>query len=223
MRWAWISVFLLGPGCLQRIEPEPPPPPATGAWQVHQNISRAVRGFATDGTTVWLNTANGLEARDLEGARDNVPQATLPDGTIGWIGATPAGTLLAWVDGAGLHRLGDDGETWAAAQSWPVPLTVSILNDTYTPLPLAIGGDAASPDTAWIASAGGLYRTEDDGLNWEIVGISPTAGFNILYTDVEVNGDTVVATAFAPAGLLPDAYSGLLTGTVFLSEDGGST
>ena len=146
----------------------------------------------------------------------------LPDGRITFLAALPGApdVRLAWVDGHGLYR--SEGGDWQVVPSPPQSALLSALNPRVAPIPFDLDGDPDDADTAFMAATGGLFRTDDAGLSWTPVDLSE-AGFNLLFTGVMVQGDTVIATAHRPAGVLPDEYAGLLTAGVFLSDDGGQS
>lgn len=168
---------------------------------------------AIDGALWWSPDGRSWVDQDAPG---------LPAGRITFLAALPGApeVLLAWVDGHGMFR--SDGGSWVRVPSPPDSALLRALNPRVAPVPFALGGDPADPDTAFLAATGGLYRTDDAGLTWSAVDLSQ-AGFNLLFTDVMVQGDTVIATAQRPAGVLPDEYAGLLTAGVFYSDDGGES
>lgn len=168
---------------------------------------------AIDGALWWSPDGLSWVDRDAPG---------LPEGRISFLAALPGApeVLLAWVDGHGLYR--SEGEDWAAVPTPPDSALLRALNPRVAPVPFSLAGDPDDPETAFLAATGGLYRTDDAGLSWSPVDLS-SAGFNILFTGVMVQGETVIATAQRPAGVLPDEYAGLLTAGVFHSDDGGET
>lgn len=183
-----------------------------------------VRGLPT----ALVDTGDGLVAAIDDGLWESpdgrswveVKSDGLPDGRILWLAALPgqADLLLAYVDGHGLYR--GDGDGWSIVPTPPTSTLLTSLNPRVGPVPFDLAGSPDRPDTAWMAATGGLYRTDDGGWTWTAVDLSE-AGFNILFTSVAVQGDQVVATAYRPAGVLPDAYAGLLSAGVFYSDDGG--
>jgi len=146
----------------------------------------------------------------------------LPAGRITWLAALPGDpdVLLAWIDGQGLYRA--DGVTWLPVADPPASALLTSLNPRMMPVAMDLAGSEDDPDTAWLATIGGLYRTDDAGLSWTAVDVSD-AGFNLLFTSVAVHGDQVLATAVRPLGVLPSQYDGLLSAGVFYSDDGGQS
>ncbi len=167
------------------------------------------------GDSLW-RSPDGLSW--LEADVDGLPVGDIT--LLGAISDDPAVTL-AFVHGQGLYR--DAGDGWAPVQAPPQSALLTGLNPRSMPVPMDIAADPGRPGTAWIAAAGGLYRTDDAGQTWSNVQGLADAGFNILFTGVAARSDDIAATAFRPAGVLPGQYADLLTAGIFRSTDGGET
>lgn len=186
-------------------------------WAVVADLGESAAGLVSDGSTTWaLVDGAVIESSDDGATWQTLPTTGLPGGDILWLGYG-GGTLLAEVDGTGLVRWTDSG--WAVPTTPPTSTLIQTLNPRARPVPYGAGGTTE----AWLATAGGLFTSSDGGDTWASVAISSEAGFNLLYTDVEVTDDTVLATAMLPSGLLPDEFAGFLSGVLFRSDDGGTT
>ncbi len=188
-------------------------------WDTHAVVTTAATAFTAIGETLLLAGEGGV-LRSEAGA-EGVPQ-DLPSGPVHFLGAipaTPEPTFLALVDGRGLYR--DDGSGWQPVATAPDSSLLGMLSPRALTVPFGMDADPEAPGEAWLAATGGVFRTTDHGASWQQVAID--SGFNLIFTDVAVQGETVVATAFRPAGILPTAYQDLLTGHVFVSKDGGAS
>ena len=189
-------------------------------WETHAVVTTAATAFATSDGSLLLAGGEGL-LRSEAGAEPTLVEG-LPSGPIHFLGAIPATpdpTWLALVDGRGLYR--DDGSGWQAVQAPPSSSLLEVLSPRALTVPFGMDADPAAPGEAWIAATGGIFHSSDSGASWQQAAID--VGFNLIFTDVAVQGQRVVATAFRPAGILPAAYQDLLTGHVFVSEDGGAS
>lgn len=187
------------------------------AWARTVDLGDVGKGLATNGASVWALVDNTvLVSEDSGESWSALPDDGLPDGTRHWLGHT-GGALLIDIDGEGLHRF--NGTSWSALPAPPRSVLLNGLNPRLSPVPYGASG----PAPGFLATLGGLYRTEDGGNSWSEVALGADAGFNLLFTDVAVSGDHVLAGAFWPAGLLPEDFSGLLSGALFESTDGGTT
>jgi hypothetical protein len=188
-------------------------------WDAYATVNTANTAFAVGGDTLLVAGAEGLERwRDGEAP---VIDDGLPSGAIHFLGALPGDppVFLAEVEGRGLYR--DGGEGWEPVSSPPSSSLLGMLSDRARTVPFGLDADPDAPGEAWIAATGGIFHSDDHGDTWTQIPID--TGFNLMFTDVAVQGDRVVATAFRPAGILPSAYQDLLTGHVFVSDDGGQS
>ena len=214
-------IFLLGfagcDGCSQ--QDDSAEPSASQSWEAHAVVTTSATAFAGSGGTLLLAGAEGV----LSSEAGATPTAVdgLPSGPVYFLGVIPGDipTFLALVDGRGLYR--HDGSAWQAVASPPASSLLSVISPRALTVPFGMDADPAASGEAWIAGTGGVFRTTDHGASWEQVAID--TGFNLIFTDVAVQGDRVVATAFRPAGILPADYQDLLTGHVFVSDDGGAS
>ncbi|MCB9779343.1 MAG: hypothetical protein H6742_12320 [Alphaproteobacteria bacterium] len=207
---------------------KPTPADDTGApedgersWQVVTDLGEEARSLLVDGDRLLAIVDNEVWESPDGTSWLAVPSTGLPDGELTWLGAVPGGdgSLLAHVHGHGMVRF--DGTRWADVASPPASALISGLNPRAAPVPfdLAVGDD----DSLWLAAAAGLFRSTDGGASWGPVNALSDAGFNILFAGVDARDGQVAATAFRPAGVLPNAYAGLLTAGVFWSDDGGDS
>jgi len=187
------------------------------AWAQVDDLGTTASGLVSDGTTIHaLVDGAVLESTDHGTTWTTLPTTGRPDGPVLWIGLG-GGILMAEVDGTGLVVW--DGSTWFEPTTPPTASLLGSLNPRARPIPYAAGGT----HLAWLATAGGLFTSSDGGDTWDAVTITPDAGLNLLFTDITTHGDTVLAGAMLPAGLLPDDYADFLSGVLFRSDDGGST
>jgi hypothetical protein len=173
-------------------------------------------GWAVAGGTLYEVSPGGDAAA--------VDRGDLPDGTVTFLGFLPgdAPRLFARVHGRGLYRADAGGGSWTLAEDGLSSAILSVLNPDAVPVPLKLTpGDAA--DTAWLAAAGGLFHSEDGGASWSEAAVATSGNVNVLFTDVHVAGDTLVASAFLPESIIPADFAGVLGGTVFRSDDGGDS
>ena len=150
----------------------------------------------------WIATDEGLFL-DGEPFEDD-----LPEGPVTFIEGS-----LAQVWGKGLFSL--DGEP--AGEGLDNDL-LGLLNPDAVPVAL----DLADGDETWLAAAGGLFVRAPGG-TWEGVDLSSSGDLNLLFSAVDARDERVVAAAMLPSSILPDDYSGVLSGTLFESTDGGQS
>ncbi|MCB9760378.1 MAG: hypothetical protein H6739_11120 [Alphaproteobacteria bacterium] len=163
----------------------------------------------------WLAASD----QGLFNADGPVAAEGLPEGALVFLDGVGGDAALAWVQGEGLYRSADGGAAWAAVSS-PTSAFSALLNPRglVAPRRTAVGEGAL-----WMAAVGGLFISEDGGGTWAGVDLSDTGDFNLLFTDVAVRDDRVVAVAQLADSVLPADFSGLLSGTVFSSDDGGAS
>ncbi len=190
---------------------------AKQSWGTHAVVTTAATGFATVGDSLLIAGADGVLLSE-DGAVPS-PLDGLPSGAVRFLGAVPSDSpvFLAQVDGRGLYR--HDGSGWSEVSDAPDSSLLGMVSERAMTLPFGFAADPDATGEAWIAAAGGIFHSSDSGDSWSQISIDE--GFNLIFTDVAVDGDTVVATAFRPAGILPADYQDLLTGHVFISDDGG--
>ncbi len=145
--------------------------------------------------------------------------AGLPPGEVTFTSQSPGDTELAYVNGKGFFR--STGAGWSSASDGMASPTLAILNPDVRPVPLQMAW--TDEDSGFLACAGGLFQTENGGASWEPVNTGSAGSLGVLFTGVAVRTDTVVAVAMVPEAMIPAQFAGILSGTVFVSEDGGST
>ncbi len=219
-RRALLAVVFLT-ACRETTQVKPTAPYADAAtdglsWALVDDLGSTAVGLASHDSTTWAVVDNTVLESTDGGGWLSLPTTGLPDAPILWLGAAGA-TPLIEVDGSGLFRW--TGSTWAAPETAPASGLITGFNPRARPIPYGAAGGSKS----WLAAAGGLFSSSDDGNIWSAVTLSPEAGFNLLFTDIVESGSTVMATAMLPAGLLPDEFAGFLNGVVFRSDDGGNT
>ena len=190
----------------------------TAGWAGHAVVTTRATAFAGAGDTLLVAGDEGVQL-SLAGG-EPAPLEGLPSGAVHFLGvipATPDPVYLAYVDGRGLHRHAGSG--WQAVAAPPDSTLLGVLSPRALTVPFGFDADPEALGEAWIAATGGIFHSADEGMSWQQVSID--SGFNLVFTDVAVQGDHVVATAFRPAGILPTAYQDLLTAHVFESDDGG--
>lgn len=205
MRAAMLAVLGLV-GCPSVVPPDdPPPPPAEATWT--QVEDRGARWTAWDGGDLYFDGA----LRSLGGEPPTAPPI---EGEITWLGTVDGG-VYAQVHGTGLLRWTTQ---WDLVDLPDLPLP-GLVNPRSKPTPFGIDQEG---DTVWLATVGGLLRSED-GHNFDAVPVGASGSLNVLFTDVLAEGDDVWAVAQLADSMLPSSFSGLLSGTFFHSGDGGDT
>ncbi len=191
---------------------------ASQSWDTHAVVTSSATAFAAWGDRVLVAGDEGVQL--VIGSGEPAALEGLPSGAVRFLAILPGEqpVYLAEVDGRGLYR--HDG-SWQAVQSPPDSLLLGMVSPRALTVPFGFDADPEAPDEAWIAATGGIFHSGDAGASWRQVNID--SGFNLIFTDVAVQGETVVATAFRPAGILPADYQDLLTGHVFVSHDGGES
>jgi len=189
------------------------------SWDTHAVVTTRATAFAGAGDTLLLAGDDGVQL-SLAGS-DPAPLDGLPSGAVRFLGIIPgdSATYLADVDGRGLYRHAGSG--WQAVSGPPASTLLGVVSSRALTVPFGFDADPDAPGEAWIAATGGIFHSTDSGETWLQVPID--SGFNLVFTDVAAQGDTVVATAFRPLGILPTDYQDLLTGHVFVSDDGGAS
>ncbi len=188
---------------------EPPPPVDEGpdTWSLSRDLG--AQPSAWDGGDVYAS--GGLHAIDGED-----PPPLPVEGDVTFLGRA-GDALLAFVPGAGLWRL--EWADWSESTLPGLPLA-GLLNPRGTPVPFGVDGDGP---TVWLATIGGLLRSEDRGRTFASVPVGASGSLNVLFTDVVAFDQEVWAVAQLADSMLPGQFAGLLAGTVFHSADGGST
>ncbi len=194
-------------------------PASAQGWDTRAVVSTSTTAFAADGDSLVVAGADGVMRSEAGGEPQTLEG--LPSGAVRFLGVIPGDDpiTLAEVDGRGLYR--HSGGAWQAVASPPSSSLLSMVSDRALTVPFGFAADPDAPGEAWIAATGGVFHSDDAGESWSQVPID--SGFNLIFTDVAVRGETVVATAFRPAGILPSDYQDLLTGHVFVSDDGGAS
>lgn len=203
--------------------PVPAAVPAARAWKPAGSLGTIARALVSlDGGLLAAGDSGLVSSTDAGATWRPVSAEGLPEGTVTQLLPLGDDAVLAWVHGGGAFRSLDGGATFSGVSVPPEqPLLEGLLNPrgAVTPQSTAVAEDG----TVWMAALGGLFASTDQGDTWQAVDLSTSGAFNVLFADVAVAGDTVWAVSMLADSLLPSAYEGLLTGTVFVSEDGGAT
>jgi len=193
-------------------------------WASATSLGQQLTAFAAhEGELLAATAQDGLQRSD-DGGSSWTAEEGLPAGLISFLGIIPAeegASALAWIEGRGLYR--DGGNGWQAVDDAPSSPLLSTFSSRARTVPFGLGIDPTRPGEAWLACIGGLFHSADAGVSWDAISIPGDSGFNLLFSDVDAHGATTAATAFMPAGVLPDEYQDLLTASVFVSSDQGVT
>lgn len=216
-------MWLLLMACRDKPDTASPVHTTAGHWQEvgsTEQLSRAMAVFP-DGA-VLVAAADGLLRSDDDGRTwTDVAVSGLGLGEVTFLHAVGEDVVLAWVHGDGLYRSVDQGKAWSAVQQSPQQPLMSALNPRgqVVPFGAAVGEDGA----VWLAGVGGLFVSRDDGDTYTLAETASTGALNVLFADVAVNGEQVLAVSQLASSILPAAYQGLLTGVAFYSDDAGET
>lgn len=184
---------------------------ASGESYTHQsiNVDAQQRIVWSDQETLYRSTDDaGVEVISGEGLAPGIRRFI----------ATTSEHLFVYVHGRGLYRGSLNGGDFVSVEAGLENPLLGVLNDDASPVPLAM---REAGDTLWMAAAGGLFSSQDAGDTWTLAATGGSGAVNLLFSDVEVVGQTVVAGAILPASLIPKDFEGFLKGTVFRSDDGG--
>lgn len=180
---------------------------------IHTATSIESSGLITAGPNgLWLLPWDGNSPHEID-------VSGLPVGDIVFLEATNTDHLLAYVYGHGLYstKWGDD-LNWTLSETGLTAPLLTTLNPDSKPYPMALTEDETG--ITWLATAGGLFTTNDPELGWTPVDLSSSGSLNPLFSDVASNSGSVAAVSFLPLSILPSQYSGLLSGRVFYKENG---
>ncbi len=176
------------------------------------------------GDRLWMVVGENLALRSEPGAPfEFVSRGDLPPGEITFLG-TIDGTrewLFAHVHGEGFFRNWSGSSSWDPVEGLVSPL-LEVVRPGLRPIPT---GMVTSPDdgVTFLSAIGGLYYTADEGATWNRADTSSSGDVNLLFTDVDARGGRVAAVSMLPEGLIPEEYTGILRGRVFVSDNSGLT
>jgi hypothetical protein len=194
-----------------------------GGWRVAGALHASpVRAVTRLGDTAFAVTAGGLFTSTDEGATWALsPMTGLPSGDPHWIGSDGHDALFMGVLGYPVYRSTDGAETWAPTSRPPLqPLFLSLNPHAHAaPTGVATGEDG----TVWLTSVGGLHHSADGGDTWTLADTPSSGDGNVVFTDVSVQGDAIVAVGPRATSTWAPALAALSTGTVFASADAGGT
>ena len=207
--WCWLAMACQG----TKEEAETPWFGLTGEVETHQAFAGDAEGV------VWVSRGEQL-FRVVAGETPQIVDGTgLPPGIRSFI-APVADQLFVYVHGRGLFRGSNQGGDFTAASAGLNNPLLSLLSVDANPVPLSLH---VHGDTLWLAAAGGLFYSENNGDSWSLAETAASGSVNVLFADIASDGDTLVAGGMLPSSLIPTEYQGLLQGTVFQSEDAGQT
>lgn len=173
---------------------------------------------------LWVVVGENLAVRDTpDDTFDFVSRGDLPAGHITFLG-TIDGTrewLFAHVHGEGFFRNWANSGEWQAVDGLQSPL-LEVIRPGLRPIPTGMVTSEADGVT-WLSTIGGLYYTADEGITWDRADTSSSGDVNLVFTDVDASGSQVAAVSLLPEGLIPQSFTGLLSGRVFLSNNSGLT
>ncbi len=123
--------------------------------------------LATDSSLMWRSVDGGKRFRNSSRGLDAQVLYTL--------GAAADGTLWAGLQGPGLMRSRDHGETWTRQ-----PRGLGIDPQAYPPLPLAFAISPTTPEAIYavlfVESGAKLARSRDGGDAWSYATVPPSSG-----------------------------------------------
>lgn len=213
---------LAAPGCRGSTKDSGKPPTSSPAqargWVEAGQPGAHAAAFDVDRGVLFAILDGAVQSSFDEGA-SWAPLSTegLGPGSPTWVGAAE-GIVLAELPGQGLVRW--IGTSWVAPTTPPPAGLIQGLNPRAEVVPWSLAGDGEG--TLWLSGAGGVFSSTDLGDTWTAATFG-SAGFNLLFASAAADGDTVLAGAFAPRGLLPESYASLLSAVLLESDDGGAT
>ena len=213
-----LSLLLLG--CVQDKNPDSPMGSSSAYTFVKTaQLGETIQAFAVDhdGTAFMASTDRLFQLKGNE----RLEIGGLPNGEIRFLGVMEPNLLLAYVNGSGFHVANTDDFAWENADSGLSSVLLSLLNPLANPVPFDVASTAGN--SAWLATVGGLFTTQDGGRTWSAVDTSSSGSTNPLFVDVVVDDDLVVAVSLLPEAIIPQDYAGLLSGQIFVSDDGGES
>lgn len=217
-------LLLLGTSCSGGDAPPVSALPAgPRSWQPAGQVEDTARALVRLESVLLAAGDDGLVRSDDDGVSWVALEADgLPEGALTQLLPLGGDGVLAWVHGKGLSRSVDGGATFAPVGALPEqPLLQTLLNPRGAVVPQATA--VADDGTVWLAALGGVFSSTDQGETWSPADLSGAGGFNVLFTDVAVRGDEIWAVSLLADSLLPGSHEGLLSGTVFVSQDGGAS
>lgn len=215
---------LLALGCKKSDTPSASPPgDGPRGWTEAGAIDGTARALVQLESGVLAAGDGGLRWSDDGGVTWSPVSADgLEEGAVTHLLPLGEDAALAWVHGKGAFRTTNAGASFSPVSTPPdQPLLASLLNPRGEVVPQSTA--VSSDGTVWLAALGGVFTSDDQGDTWQPVDLASAGGFNVLFTDVAVQGDTIWAVSMLADSMLPSSFQGLLTGTLFVSDDGGTT
>lgn len=190
----------------------------TGPLPPHVSRMKSLHVHADDARLIYGAIEEGWAVRSLDGGQtwQQMAEGFDHDGHAIAIMPDNPRTIVA-TGGKGIFRSEDGGDTWVTCNAGFEPLR-------YTPSPMAMHPDRPSViltavsregPGGWTKPEGGgatFVRSDDEGAHWRVLERSLPAGFKAVPR--ALTGDPSDPDTF---------FAGMTDGTVWMSEDGGST
>lgn len=179
------------------------------------------RALAAHGDRIYVANAAGLLVSTDAGATFRSLAADgLPPGKVLQLLAPSDDVLLAFVWGKGFHRSTDGGESFNALPPFALyGILDAFVQERPQYLPFEMAVSATDPNRLAIAGPGALHISEDQGESWTLTEANPGPGdFNLLLTDVAMDGDVIYTSSQPAQTLLPPGVQSLIAGGVFVKE-----
>ncbi|MCA9566325.1 MAG: hypothetical protein KC656_00710 [Myxococcales bacterium] len=176
------------------------------------------------GGHLWLALGDDFALRESpEEAFTFVSRGDLPPGHVTFLGTIDGSRewLFAHVHGQGFFRNWAGSGTWDRVNGLQSPL-LEVIRPGLKPIPTGMT-TSTSDGVTWLSAIGGLYYTSDEGVTWDRADTSSAGDTNIVFTDVDAREGRVVSVAMLPSGLIPEQFTGLIDGRVYLSDNSGLT
>lgn len=196
---------------------------APSHWEQVAELGQAARAITEMDDGALLVAADSGILRSSDGGETwaAVSASGLGEGEVTFLHSAGGDAALAWVYGDGLYRTADGGESWAPTSGAPSQPLMSALNPRGKVVPF--GADVDDAGRLWLAGVGGLFYSDDSGDTFTLADTAGADAINVLFTDVATDGDQVLAVSQLANSILPSSYQGLLSGSVFYSDDRGAS
>ena len=158
----------------------------------HTELDQPIHTATTiESTKLITANSNGLWLlTELDTSPQEIATTGLPVGDIVFVEAINNTHLLAYVYGQGLYSTEWGGDlNWTLSETGLTSPLLETLNPNSKPYPLALTEDDAGQ--AWLATAGGLFKTTNPEIGWTSVDLSSSGSLNPLFSDVASNGNTI--------------------------------
>ncbi len=219
--FALAPLVLIGCNCDASKDPEQT---VSRHWSVVTSLGERGKDLSRSGDDV-LAAVDGRLLRSSDGGDtwSELEALGLAPGTVHFVHILPDNgaedpVFVVSVFGEGVFRSVDGGASFQTLGEAPSPGLMSTFNPRARVLPFGMAGDSV---WGWMAGLGGIFYSHDGGDEWKVPNLMESGSFNVLFTDIDVKDNTVAAVAMLADPILPADQQGVLTGVLFLSEDGG--